>query len=88
MNDWWSDFKDPVLFLEYQFQYEDRAVTGCMIGFMTWYFHDFLTSLIAADLSCNSLVSQLQSYVGLTLGGVYQLHNGDVLLVVFFDLQN
>ena len=48
--------------------------------------NDLLTSL-TADLSGNSLSDQLQSDVGLVLGGIYQLHDGNILLVVFLDLQ-
>ena len=47
--------------------------------------NDVLTSL-PAHLSGDSLSDQLQADVGLVLGGIYQLHDGNILLVVFLDL--
>ena len=74
-----------ILFLEYQFQHED------LLWLYEWLAlwldrDDFLTSLIS-DMSGDSLPDELKPDIGLVLGGVYQLHNGNVLLVVFLDLQ-
>ena len=76
--------KIRILFLEYQFQHETYC--DCMNDWLCDLRHDFLTSLIS-DMSGDSLSDELQPDVGLVLGGVYQLHNGNVLLVVFLDLQ-